>query len=180
MDDEVVPLELLHARVLAETFGAVAAVLQRSAEIYTKSALGENVTVGEIHSISKAPKQTAIKRKKQLKDPNAPSRPRTAFLLFSEDERPKIKEEQPGLLLPDQTKILAQRWKDLPPRQKQFYEQQAHEAMDKYKTDMTSYRHQPGSPGNDVDSPDAGLGEAPPKKKHKDDDIGRGHLSKGQ
>lgn len=54
---------------LAETFGAVAAVLQRSAELYTKAAMGENITIGEINSVSKAPKQTSIKRKKQLKVP---------------------------------------------------------------------------------------------------------------
>jgi len=55
--------------------------------------------------------QRAGKRKKQNRDPNAPKRPRNAFLMYC-----KIQREQG---FQDVTRILSQKWKDLPNEEKQ-------------------------------------------------------------
>lgn len=42
-------------------------------------------------------KKVAAKSGKKKKDPNAPKRPLSAFMLFSQDKRASIKEENPDV-----------------------------------------------------------------------------------
>ncbi|CAG8623697.1 9187_t:CDS:2, partial [Paraglomus occultum] len=59
------------------------------------------------------------KRRRAHKDPNAPKRPRNAFLMYCQIEREQAKEENANKGFQDVTRILSQRWKDLVPEEKQ-------------------------------------------------------------
>uniref|UniRef100_A0A286Y2Z6 HMG box domain-containing protein n=1 Tax=Cavia porcellus TaxID=10141 RepID=A0A286Y2Z6_CAVPO len=58
--------------------------------------------------------------KKKFKDPNAPKRPPSAFLFWSE-YRPKIKGEHPGLSIDDVAKKLGEMWNNTAADDKQSY-----------------------------------------------------------
>lgn len=57
----------------------------------------------------------AKKKKKvtKLKDPLAPKKPKSAFMLFSDDMRPTIKEELGNLPVPEMGKELGRRWSEV-------------------------------------------------------------------
>jgi hypothetical protein len=59
------------------------------------------------------------KRKKQNRDPNAPKRPRNAFLMYCKSQRDQAREENQNKGFQDVTRILSQKWKDLPNEEKQ-------------------------------------------------------------
>ena len=50
--------------------------------------------------------------KKQKKDPNAPKKPMTAFMLFSQDARAKVMKDLPELKFGDVSREVGKRWKD--------------------------------------------------------------------
>ncbi|TKC52740.1 hypothetical protein EI555_004600 [Monodon monoceros] len=50
---------------------------------------------------------------KKSKDPNAPKRPPSAFVLFCSEYRPKIKGEHPDLSIGDAAKKLGEMWNTL-------------------------------------------------------------------
>lgn len=68
----------------------------------------------------KAPvRRRRVEKPKKKKDPNAPKGPGNVFFLYCRFERDKIKDQYPNESLGDITKILAQKWKDLPKDEKQ-------------------------------------------------------------
>lgn len=59
------------------------------------------------------------KRKKSLKDSNAPKAPLTGYVRFLNEHREKIRQEKPELPFYEITKILGTMWSQLPQEQKQ-------------------------------------------------------------
>jgi len=59
--------------------------------------------------------------KKHKKDPDAPKRPRTAFLLFSVDKREAVKAAQPNLVFGDIAKEVSVLWKNCRDSERQKY-----------------------------------------------------------
>merc|ERR1712012_1406556 len=53
--------------------------------------------------------------KKPIKDPNAPKKPLSAYFLFSQDERLKVKAEFPDYSITEVAKELGRRWLRLIP-----------------------------------------------------------------
>jgi len=82
---------------------------------------------------------------KKKKDPNAPKQPLSAYFLFSQDERLKVKAEFPGHSICEIAKELGRRWADIGPEIKQHYQQIAEEARQKYDQDMAVYRAGPST-----------------------------------
>lgn len=66
----------------------------------------------------KGAKKTAKKTKKK-KDPNAPKRPLSAFMFYSQKHRPLVKKENPEATFADVAKILGEQWKALDESQKE-------------------------------------------------------------
>lgn len=58
---------------------------------------------------------------KAAKDPNEPKRPTTAFFFFAQDQRGKIKEENPDMKITEISKELGRLWKELSDKQKEKY-----------------------------------------------------------
>ena len=63
-------------------------------------------------SSKKSKKESKRKEKRAKKDPDAPKRAVSAYLLFSQDHRPQLKKEQPDLAFGAVAKELARRWAD--------------------------------------------------------------------
>eukprot|EP01010_Urceolus_cornutus_P002299 NODE_2929_length_445_cov_148.669192_g2322_i0.p2 GENE.NODE_2929_length_445_cov_148.669192_g2322_i0~~NODE_2929_length_445_cov_148.669192_g2322_i0.p2 ORF type:complete len:103 (-),score=13.04 NODE_2929_length_445_cov_148.669192_g2322_i0:82-390(-) len=84
----------------------------------------------------KGPKPTdstkKVPKEKSKKDPNAPKRPLTAFLLFSGEFRKSVQTENPSFKMTDIARELGSRWRDLGEADKQKYTKMAAEEKEKY------------------------------------------------
>lgn len=58
------------------------------------------------------------KRAKKPKDPNAPKRPASSYLLFQNEVRQQLKDENPSLPNNELLSLIAKMWKDMPREQK--------------------------------------------------------------
>jgi len=81
-------------------------------------------------------------KKKEKKDKNAPKGAKSAYILFCADERPKVKEEEPGM---DAKKIateLGKRWKELKEDDEEKvkeYQKMAEEDKVRFQNEMENY-----------------------------------------
>lgn len=79
---------------------------------------------------------------KPMKDPNAPKKPLSAYFLFSQEERLKVKEHNPEMSITEVAKELGKRWATLDPALKSTYEQRYLEARKLYDAEMHQYKPQ--------------------------------------
>lgn len=79
---------------------------------------------------------------KPIKDPNAPKKPLSAYFLFSQEERLKVKNESPDLSITEVAKELGKRWANLDPSSKAIYEQRYQDARKAYDLEMSHYKPQ--------------------------------------
>ena len=80
-------------------------------------------------------------KKKNKKDPNAPKRPMTAFLYFSKDKRPEIKEANPDMKVGDIAKELGRLWKEdfADEESRKIWVKKAKKDKKRYDDEMSSY-----------------------------------------
>ena len=102
---------------------------------------GDSAKVDEL--VKKLLDKTELKAKK---DPNKPKRPKSAFLLFCDDERVKlIEKEKKGLKgdakfsLGAVQKKLGELWKKLPDAKKKKYEEETEKEKEAYYDKITEY-----------------------------------------
>ena len=69
-----------------------------------------------------------------------PKKPPSHYLLFSQEERLKIKIENPSFSIGECAKELGQRWAVLSPEEKHGFQQLADQARKKYDQDMAAYK----------------------------------------
>lgn len=79
---------------------------------------------------------------KPMKDPNAPKKPLSAYFLFSQEERLKVKNENPELSITEVAKELGKRWATLEPSIKQSYEHRYQDSRKLYDAEMSQYKPQ--------------------------------------
>ena len=80
------------------------------------------------------------KRKRLLKDINAPRAPLTGYVRFLNDHREKIRNEHPDLPFHEITKILGQQWSNLLQEQKQQYLDEAEKDKERYMEELEDYQ----------------------------------------
>lgn len=84
------------------------------------------------------------KKKRSPKDPNAPKRPPTAYLLFSNAVRNKVKAELESggekVSLPEVSKETGERWRKLSAKEKKKYEDQHAKLMEPFEQEMAKYK----------------------------------------
>lgn len=80
------------------------------------------------------------KKRKQMKDPNAPKRPLSAFFLFSIDERSNVKQANPEYTAGDTSKELGRRWAEADPAVKSKYQEMADKDKLRYDREITEYK----------------------------------------
>jgi len=73
---------------------------------------------------------------------NAPKKPLSAYFLFSQEERLKVKAENPDYSITEVAKELGRRWATLNPTLKQSYEQRYQDARKVYDQEMNHYKPQ--------------------------------------
>jgi len=81
------------------------------------------------------------KKRKQIKDPNAPKRSLSAFFWFCNDERGKVKAVNPEYGVGDVAKELGKKWSDADITVKQKYEAMAEKDKARYEREMTEYKN---------------------------------------
>ncbi|GAA5979303.1 hypothetical protein JCM11641_001988 [Rhodosporidiobolus odoratus] len=108
------------------------------------------------------PRATKASGGKAKKDPNAPKRPLSAYMIFTQDERPKLKEEQPDVKFGEVGKILGARWKELDADEKKPWEEKAKVAKAKYEKEKAAYDAE-----NPSEKPASKPKKAPAKKSKK-------------
>ncbi len=103
------------------------------------------------------------KKGKKKRDPNAPKKPMTAFMLFSNEMRSKLKEENPDLSFGDLAKLVGQKYKELSSDQMAIYEVKVKKDKERYNNEMANY-DAPSDGDDDVEKRSKGK-----KKKAKKD-----------
>ncbi|PHH77375.1 hypothetical protein CDD82_3547 [Ophiocordyceps australis] len=71
-------------------------------------------------------------------DENAPERPPSAYVLFSNKMREDLKSQ--SLTFTEIAKLVGENWQSLPPAEKETYECQANAAKEKYHRDLAEYK----------------------------------------
>jgi len=84
-------------------------------------------------------KDKKVKSRKTKKDPNAPKRPMTAYILFSNAKREEVKAAHPGIKFIDIPKRISEMWKAIGAKERQKYDLAAKEAKDKYEEAKAEY-----------------------------------------
>lgn len=79
------------------------------------------------------------KKTKRKKDPNAPKRPLSAFIIFCRDKRPLLKEQKPNASVGDIAKELGKAWRIMTDDQKEPYDKQAKEDRVRYEGEKEAY-----------------------------------------
>jgi len=78
-------------------------------------------------------------RPKRKKDPNAPKRWKTGYILFCEDEREKVKAKHKDMKNTDVTKKLGEMWNKLSDKDKARYKKLSDKDKVRYEKEMESY-----------------------------------------
>ncbi|KAL5118046.1 Non-histone chromosomal protein 6 [Pleosporales sp. CAS-2024a] len=93
----------------------------------------EKVTRGK----GKASKADGGKKKK---DPNAPKRGLSAYMFFANQERDKVREDNPGIKFGEVGKLLGEKWKALTEKQRAPFEAKAAADKKRYEEEKAAYQ----------------------------------------
>ncbi|CAG2170060.1 unnamed protein product, partial [Oppiella nova] len=113
----------------------------------------------------KEKKEKSGKKQKKEKDENRPKRPMTAYFLWLNENREKLKEKHPGISVTDLSKRAGELWKDKV-KDKSKWEQMAVEAKKVYEKQMEDYNagnFTPKSPKKKSKPESKGSKESPTK-----------------
>ncbi|XP_046890587.1 high mobility group protein 20A isoform X3 [Hypomesus transpacificus] len=80
------------------------------------------------------------KRKKPVKDSNAPKAPLTGYVRFMNDRREQLRADRPDVPFPEITRMLGNEWSKLPPEDKQHYLDEAERDKERYMRELEKYQ----------------------------------------
>ncbi|KAL3833229.1 hypothetical protein ACJIZ3_007965 [Penstemon smallii] len=96
------------------------------------------------------------KKPKKKKDPNAPKKPMSAFMHFSQAERENVKKSNPGIVFTEVGKVLGERWNKLTAEEKAPFEAKARAGRIRYDDEKKGYRiQQAATNGDSADESDS-------------------------
>jgi hypothetical protein len=111
-------------------------------------------------------KKGAKAKSKTKKDPNAPKKPKTVYLLFCDDHREKLSKElgiKNAALL---SKELGKRWKEIDPAEKKKYEEMYERAKKEYDKEFAEYqKNKPESESESESESDSDSDKGKKKRK---------------
>jgi len=94
-----------------------------------------NYTPGAMYQNQNGPARPA----KKVKDKNAPKAPLSAYFLFGNAERDRVREEHPEMSMPEIAKQLGKEWANLSMEEKQPYMDKADADKRRYDSEMAAY-----------------------------------------
>lgn len=80
------------------------------------------------------------KKPRKKKDKNEPKRGLSAFMFFSQANREKVKQENPGIAFTEVAKVLGEKWKNVTADEKKQCEEQAAQDKTRYEQQMAAYK----------------------------------------
>ncbi|KAG9345586.1 hypothetical protein JZ751_008730 [Albula glossodonta] len=92
----------------------------------------------------KKEKKPRSKKEKKVKDAGAPKRPMSAYMLWLNSSRERIKADNPGISITEISKKAGEMWKQLSKDRKEEWDQKAEEAKKQYEVAMKEYRERGG------------------------------------
>jgi len=92
------------------------------------------------------------KRTRAVKDPNAPKRPASSYLIFQNEVRKELKEKHPSISNNELLTMIAKLWSELPKEKKEAYELRQKTAKDQWLAEKAAYDTQ-GSPDSPITAP---------------------------
>jgi len=108
-------------------------------------------------------KKTKAKGKK--KDPNAPKRPKSGWIIYSTKVRPEFKKKHADASFGELTQKISEKWKTMTADDKKPYEEEAAKDKKRYEAENKAYQ---AKKGDDDDDDDDDEDEKPkPKAKGK-------------
>mmetsp|Transcript_5836 Transcript_5836/g.8878 ORF Transcript_5836/g.8878 Transcript_5836/m.8878 type:complete len:397 (-) Transcript_5836:219-1409(-) len=87
------------------------------------------------------------RNKRTPKDPGAPKRASGAYVFFTNEMRPQVMSEYPGIKFVEMGRVMGERWRALTPHEKKRYEDMA--ADDKVRFQMEMQQYQTGQVAHD-------------------------------
>jgi hypothetical protein len=90
-------------------------------------------------------------KKKIKKDPNAPKKPASSYILFMSEFTPLFKKENPNLTQKEVMTAVGHRWSQLPADKKVKYDRQSAELKAKYQAAMEAYKKKLSGEEDDID-----------------------------
>jgi len=122
-------------------------------------------------------KKSRVSKKRSKKDPDAPKRPMSAYIIFTNAKREQTKKNNPNAKASDLMRLLGEQWKQLTPEEQQPYKDQASEHKKKYTEEKEAYdRNKPAEPEEEEEeeeeaaNDDDGEEEAEPANDDDDDE----------
>ncbi|XP_065414534.1 high mobility group protein 20A isoform X2 [Chrysemys picta bellii] len=80
------------------------------------------------------------KRKKPLRDSNAPKSPLTGYVRFMNERREQLRAKMPEVPFPEITRMLGNEWSKLPPEEKRRYLDEADRDKERYMRELEQYQ----------------------------------------
>ncbi|KAI9248096.1 high mobility group box domain-containing protein [Sporodiniella umbellata] len=90
--------------------------------------------------------------KKKAKDPNAPKRNLSSYMLYSQAVRPKVVEENPQLKAVDIAKLVGEMWNKLSEKEKNPYVKEAEKEKLRYEKETANYKTSLGETSSDANT----------------------------
>jgi hypothetical protein len=85
-------------------------------------------------------KKKRNKAEKKPKDPNAPKRPPSAYILYQNEVRDALRSERPELAYKDILALISEKWKALPDAERKVFEAKYVDAQNQFKTLDDAYK----------------------------------------
>ena len=92
------------------------------------------------------PLTSEFKKKKAKKDPDAPKKAPSSYMIFTMENRENVIKENKDMKFQDITRELGKRWGKLTPAERQVYNDKAKVASEKHKKEDAAYRKEKGLP----------------------------------
>ncbi|XP_055034233.2 FACT complex subunit SSRP1a [Misgurnus anguillicaudatus] len=97
--------------------------------------------------VVKEKKERKPRKEKKVKDAGAPKRPMSAYMLWLNGNRERIKSEYPGISVTEISKKAGEMWKQLGKDRKEEWDKKAEEAKRQYEKAMKEYKESGGGGG---------------------------------
>mmetsp|Transcript_4423 Transcript_4423/g.9569 ORF Transcript_4423/g.9569 Transcript_4423/m.9569 type:complete len:373 (-) Transcript_4423:201-1319(-) len=111
----------------------------------------------------------ALKSGKHTRDPNAPKKNMSAYLMYQNTMRESFRTENPGMTFGQLSKFTSAMYKSLTPEEKARWEEAALQDKARYEAEMANYAPPPGfDPTGQLVDPNIGPVSRKYSKKHKD------------